>query len=76
MTGSRSFACPTSSYGAAATAAHQIEGNNITADLWMAEQAGTPPFSEPSGDACDSHRLPRRHPAARTAGGALVRSWQ
>jgi beta-glucosidase len=39
----------------AATAAHQIEGNNINADLWMAEQAGTPPFTEPSGDACDSY---------------------
>jgi beta-glucosidase len=39
----------------AATAAHQIEGNNINADLWTAEQAGTPPFTEPSGDACDSY---------------------
>lgn len=39
----------------AATAAHQIEGNNVNADLWMAEQAGTPPFIEPSGDACDSY---------------------
>jgi len=39
----------------AATAAHQIEGNNINADLWLAEQAGRPPFAEPSGDACDSY---------------------
>lgn len=39
----------------AATAAHQIEGNNVNADLWVAEQAGRPPFAEPSGDACDSY---------------------
>ncbi|MGI9147358.1 MAG: glycoside hydrolase family 1 protein [Chloroflexota bacterium] len=35
----------------AATAAHQIEGNNVHNDWWRAEQAGLLPRS---GDACDS----------------------
>ncbi len=43
----------------AATAAHQIEGNNTTSDLWPLEYAPGSPFREPSGDACDSlHRWP------------------
>jgi beta-glucosidase len=36
----------------AATAAHQIEGNNVTSDWWRAEQAGLLPHV--SGAACDS----------------------
>lgn len=36
----------------AATAAHQIEGNNLESDWWRAEQAGLLPHK--SGDACDS----------------------
>lgn len=39
----------------AATAAHQIEGNNVNADFWVAEHAGLPHLKEPSGDACDSY---------------------
>lgn len=39
----------------AATAAHQIEGNNTNADFWAAEHAGLPHIKEPSGDACDSY---------------------
>ena len=40
----------------AATAAHQIEGNNTTSDFWAREAAGdTPHLREPSGDACDSY---------------------
>jgi beta-glucosidase len=39
----------------AATAAHQIEGNNINNDFWAAEHAGAPRIEEPSGDACDSY---------------------
>ena len=39
----------------AATAAHQIEGNNVNADFWAAEHAGLPHLKEPSGDACDSY---------------------
>lgn len=39
----------------AATAAHQIEGNNVNADLWDAEWTCQSIFAEPSGDACDSY---------------------
>ncbi|HWK35333.1 glycoside hydrolase family 1 protein [Sphingomonas sp.] len=41
----------------AATAGHQIEGNNVNADVWLLEQLKPTLFAEPSGDACDSlHR--------------------
>ena len=41
----------------AATAGHQVEGNNINADIWLLEQVQPTLFHEPSGDACDSlHR--------------------
>jgi len=41
----------------AATAGHQVEGNNINADIWLLEQVQPTVFAEPSGDACDSlHR--------------------
>lgn len=41
----------------AATAGHQVEGNNINADIWLLEQVRGTRFVEPSGDACDSlHR--------------------
>ncbi|HEX8968029.1 MAG TPA: family 1 glycosylhydrolase, partial [Chloroflexota bacterium] len=36
----------------AATAAHQIEGNNVHSDWWQAEQAGLLPYR--SDDACQS----------------------
>jgi beta-glucosidase len=39
----------------ASTAAHQIEGGNLNADLWAAERAPGTVFAEPSGDACDSY---------------------
>ncbi|MBS0474839.1 MAG: family 1 glycosylhydrolase [Proteobacteria bacterium] len=40
-----------------ATAAHQIEGNNVNSDFWLAEHVTPTLFKEPSGDACDSlHR--------------------
>jgi beta-glucosidase len=39
----------------ASTAAHQIEGGNVTADLWAVERAPGTIFAEPSGDACDSY---------------------
>lgn len=43
----------------AATAAHQVEGGNVNADLWAAEWAPNSHFAEPSGDACDHyHRYP------------------
>ena len=43
----------------AASAAHQIEGNNVNSDWWELEHRPETPVAEPSGDACDSyHRYP------------------
>ncbi|WP_223694860.1 glycoside hydrolase family 1 protein [Leifsonia poae] len=39
----------------AATAGHQIEGNNLNSDIWAMEHVESAPFVEPSGDACDSY---------------------
>lgn len=39
----------------AATAAHQVEGNNIHSDYWAQEQMPHSGFAEPSGDACDHY---------------------
>lgn len=42
-----------------ATAAHQVEGNNINCDLWPLEHMVDGMFEEPSGDAIDHyHRYP------------------
>lgn len=39
----------------AATAAHQVEGNNINNDCWLLENLPDTMFVEPSGDACDHY---------------------
>lgn len=39
----------------AATAAHQVEGNNIHSDYWAQEQMPHSGFAEPSGIACDHY---------------------
>lgn len=39
----------------AATAAHQVEGNNINSDLWTMEHMKYTSFAEPSGDAVDHY---------------------
>ena len=39
----------------AATAAHQVEGNNIHSDYWAMEHMEFTSFNEPSGDACDHY---------------------
>jgi beta-glucosidase len=40
-----------------ATAAHQVEGNNVASDMWLLEHVKPTLFVEPSGDACNSlHR--------------------
>ncbi|MBE6978844.1 MAG: glycoside hydrolase family 1 protein [Ruminococcaceae bacterium] len=39
----------------AATAAHQVEGNNIHSDYWAQEQMPHSGFAEPSLDACDHY---------------------
>jgi beta-glucosidase len=40
----------------AATAGHQVEGDNTTSDTWFAEQVRPSVFREPSDRACDSFR--------------------
>ena len=39
----------------AATAAHQVEGNNVHSDYWAQEQLPHSSFTEPSGIACDHY---------------------
>ena len=39
----------------AATAAHQVEGNNTNSDDWAQEQMPHSTFTEPSGEACDHY---------------------
>ena len=39
----------------AATAAHQVEGNNVHSDYWAQEHMQFTSFNEPSGDACDHY---------------------
>ena len=41
----------------AATAGHQIEGNNVNSDVWLLEQVKPTVFSEPSADADNSFEL-------------------
>lgn len=41
----------------AATAGHQIEGNNVSSDAWLAEHVTPTAFMAPSGDACNSFAL-------------------
>jgi beta-glucosidase len=40
-----------------ATAAHQVEGNNVNSDYWAMEHLPQSIFKEPSGDACDHYHL-------------------
>ncbi len=43
-----------------ATAAHQVEGNNVNSDFWLLENTPGTLFQEPSGDAVDHfHRYPQ-----------------
>ncbi|NML05874.1 family 1 glycosylhydrolase [Sphingomonas sp. G-3-2-10] len=41
----------------AATAGHQVEGNNVNSDLWLLENIKPTVFTEPSGDAVNSFEL-------------------
>ncbi len=41
----------------AATAGHQVEGNNINSDVWLLENVKPTIFAEPSGDAANSLEL-------------------
>ena len=48
----------------AATAAHQVEGNNIYSDCWALEQMEGSMYKEPSSDAVDHYnRYERRYSA-------------
>lgn len=38
-----------------ATAAHQVEGNNVNSDVWLIEHVPDTPYVESSGDACDHY---------------------
>jgi beta-glucosidase len=53
--GSKAF--PAKFLWGAATAAHQVEGNNINSDNWLLERAPNTMYKEPSGDACDHYHL-------------------
>lgn len=46
---------PTGFLWGAATAAHQVEGNNVNSDYWEWEHQPNSPFAEPSGDALDHY---------------------
>jgi beta-glucosidase len=54
------FAFPKGFIWGAATAGHQVEGNNVNSDMWFIEHVKGTPFKEPSGDACDHYHLYER----------------
>jgi beta-glucosidase len=49
------FTFPKNFLWGTATAAHQVEGNNVNSDFWLLEHTPGSPFVEPSGDACDQY---------------------
>ncbi|MGD0118446.1 MAG: family 1 glycosylhydrolase [Candidatus Binatus sp.] len=49
------FTFPANFLWGTATAAHQVEGNNVNSDYWLLEHTPGAPFVEPSGDACDQY---------------------
>jgi beta-glucosidase len=54
------FTFPEDFLWGSATAAHQVEGNNVYNDFWLLEHLPGTFFIEPSGDACDHyHRYPK-----------------
>jgi len=48
---------PPSFLWGAATAAHQVEGNNVNSDSWLVEHIPNSMYKEPSGNACDHYRV-------------------
>jgi len=55
----KDFIFPEKFLWGAATAAHQVEGNNINCESWVLEHLPGTIYAEPSGDACDHyHRYP------------------
>ncbi len=57
---STTFEFPKGFLWGTATAAHQVEGNNINSDVWLMEHVSGSPFIEPSGDACDHYHRYRQ----------------
>ena len=55
--GPRDVSYPKEFLWGVATAAHQVEGNNLNSDEWVLEQMKPSVFAEPSGDACDHYHL-------------------
>ncbi|WP_076070021.1 family 1 glycosylhydrolase [Sphingomonas montana] len=51
---SRSGAFPRGFLWGAATAGHQVEGNNVASDTWLLENVKPSIFAERSGDACNN----------------------
>src|SRR5271170_895634 len=49
------FTFPANFQWGTATAAHQVEGNNVNSDFWVLEHTPGSPYVEPSGDACDQY---------------------
>jgi beta-glucosidase len=60
---------PTGFLWGAATAAHQVEGNNINSDAWLLEHVDGTVYCEPSGDACDHYHRYREDIALLTSLG-------
>ena len=52
---SNGFTFPAGFLWGAATAAHQVEGNNTNNDSWLLENVAGSVFAEPSGDAIDHY---------------------
>ena len=52
---SQTFEFPKGFLWGTATAAHQVEGNNINSDIWVMEHVPETHYAEPSGDACDHY---------------------
>jgi beta-glucosidase len=50
-----SFEFPEGFWWGTATAAHQVEGNNVYNDNWLMEHTAQTIYTEPSGDACDHY---------------------
>ena len=56
----KQFTFPDNFLWGAATAGHQVEGNNVNSECWVLEHLPHTHFAEPSGDACDHyHRYPQ-----------------
>ncbi len=53
----RSTAFPRGFLWGAATAAHQVEGNNVNSDTWLLENVKPTIYAEPSGDAANSFEM-------------------